>query len=148
MCNYRDLIKKEFGINLDEIKGAGAAGGLGGALAVFLNANMKSGIETVLDIIDFDARLKGVSMVITGEGRLDGQSCFGKVVQGVGMRCKKQGIPAIALVGSTGEGAEQILEYGITSIVKTAPEGMPLAEALARAEELYFEAAVNLFHKF
>ena len=147
MCNYRDLIKKEFGINLDEIKGAGAAGGLGGALAVFLNAKMKSGIETVLDLIDFDARLKGVPLVVTGEGRLDGQSCFGKVVQGVGMRCKSAGIPAIALVGSTGEGAEQILNYGITSVIKTAPEDMPLSEALARAEELYFAAAVRMFEE-
>jgi len=58
------------------------------------------------------------------------------------------GIPAIALVGNIGEGAEQIVNYGITSIVKTAPDGMPLAEALARAEELYFDAAVSLFHKF
>lgn len=145
MCNFRDVIIKEFGINLDGFSGAGAAGGLGGALAAFLHADMKSGIETVLDLIDFDARLNGTSLVITGEGRLDGQSCFGKVVQGVGRRCKKQGIPAIALVGCTGDGAEQILKDGITAIVKTAPEGMPLSEAMARAEELYFDAAVRMF---
>lgn len=147
MCNYRDVIAREFGINLDAIKGAGAAGGLGGALAVFLRAEMKSGIETVLDLIDFDTRLQGVSYVITGEGRLDGQSCFGKVVQGVGMRCKKQGIPAVALVGSTDEGAEQILQHGISVIVKTAPEDMPLAQVLVQAEELYFDAAVRMFSK-
>jgi len=147
MCNFRDVINKEVGINLDEVKGAGAAGGLGGALAVFLNAKMKSGIETVLDLIGFEARLNGVSLVVTGEGRLDGQSCFGKVVQGVGMRCKSAGVPAIALVGSTGEGAEQILNYGITSVIKTAPEDMPLSEVLARAEELYFAAAVRMFEE-
>jgi len=147
MCNYRDVILKEFGTNLDELSGAGAAGGLGGALAVFLHAGMKSGIETVLDLIELDSRLSGISLVITGEGRLDRQSCFGKVVQGVGMRCKRQGIPAIALVGSVGDGAERILQHGITSIVVTAPEDMPLAEALAKAEELYFDAAVRLFYK-
>jgi len=108
---------------------------------------MKPGIETVLDLIGLDGRLKNVSLVITGEGRLDGQSCFGKVVQGVGLRCKKHGIPAIALVGSTAEGAEKILEHGIVSIQKTAPDDMPLAEALVRAEELYFAAAVRLFTK-
>lgn len=145
MCNYRDVLTREFGIDLDKVKGSGAAGGLGGALAVFLKARMKSGIETVLDLIDFDSRLNGVTMVITGEGRLDGQSCFGKVVQGVGLRCKKKNIPTVALVGSTGKGAEQILEYGITAVVKTAPDDMPLSEALARAEELYFEAAIRLF---
>jgi len=147
MCNYRDVITRESGTNLDTVQGAGAAGGLGGALAVFLHANMKSGIETVLDLIDFDSRLNDVSLVITGEGRLDSQSCFGKVVQGVGSRCKKKNIPAIALIGSTGDGAEQILEHGITSCVKTAPDDMPLSEALARAEELYFDAAVRLFYK-
>lgn len=147
MCNYRDVIRKEFGINLDNIPGAGAAGGLGGALAVFLAAGMKSGIETVLDLIEFDKKLFDVSLVVTGEGRLDGQSCFGKVVQGVGMRCKKKGIPAIALVGSTGEGAEQIFKYGINVVEKTTPDGMPLSQALIRAEELYFEAAVRMFSK-
>ena len=147
MCNYRDVIKREFGVDLDKIKGSGAAGGLGGALAVFLQANMKSGVEPVLDLIDFDSCLQDVSFVVTGEGRLDGQSCFGKVVQGVGLRCKKQGIPVMALVGSTGEGAEQIFRYGITAIVKTAPEELPLTEALERAEELYFAAAVRMFQK-
>ena len=147
MCNYRDVIIKEFGINLDELSGAGAAGGLGGALAVFLKAWMKPGSETVLDLIEFDSRLRDVSLVITGEGRLDWQSCFGKVVQGVGLRCKKRSVPAIAFVGSTGTGAEQILQHGITAIVKTAPDDMPVSDALARAEELYFSAAVCMFQK-
>lgn len=145
MCNYRDMIIKQFGINPDEISGSGAAGGLGGALAVFLKAELKSGIETVLDLIEFDSRLQGVSLVVTGEGRLDWQSCYGKVVQGVGMRCKRQGIPAVALVGSTGDGAEQIYEFGISFVITTAPASMPLQEALDRAEELYFDAALRLF---
>ena len=148
MCNYRDVIEKEFGINPDNIPGSGAAGGLGGALAVFLQANMKSGIETVLDLVDFDKKLSGVSLVVTGEGRLDWQSCFGKVVQGVGMRCKNKGISVVALVGSTGEGAVQILNYGISRIITTAPAEMPLAEAMQRAEELYLEAAVRMFSEY
>lgn len=147
MCNYRDVILREFGINPDEMAGAGAAGGLGCALTVFLNANLKRGIETVLDLIEFDSRLQGVSLVVTGEGRLDRQSCFGKVVQGVGMRCKSKGIPVVALVGSTGEGAEQILNHGTSEILVTAPSDMPLTEAMQRAEELYFATAVSLFSK-
>lgn len=147
MCNYRDIIMREFGMDLDELPGAGAAGGLGGALAVFLKAWMKPGSETVLDLIEFDSRLQDVSLVITGEGRLDWQSCFGKIVQGVGLRCKKRGVPVIAFVGSTGTGAEQILQHGITAIVKTAPDDMPVSEAISRAEELYFRAAIDLFEK-
>lgn len=148
MCNYRDVIIKELGINPDNLPGAGAAGGLGGALAVFLGATLKPGIETVLDLVDFDKKLDGISLVVTGEGRLDWQSCFGKVVQGVGTRCKNKGIPAVALVGSTGEGADQILQHGISEIITTAPADMPLAEALQRAEELYLEAAVRMFSQY
>lgn len=148
MCNFRDVISNEFGINLDIVPGSGAAGGLGGALAVFLHANMKSGIDTVLDLVDFDKKLDGVSLVVTGEGRLDWQSCFGKVVQGVGVRCKSKGIPAVALVGSIGEGAEQILNHGISRIITTAPADMSLAEAMQRAEELYLKAAVRMFSEY
>lgn len=148
MCKYRDVIKKELGIDLDTLPGSGAAGGLGGALAAILGATLKPGIETVLDLVDFDKKLADVSLIVTGEGCLDRQSCFGKVVQGVGMRCKRRGIPAVALVGSTGEGAEQILNYGISRIITTASENMPLAEVLQRAEELYFEAAVRMFSEY
>lgn len=145
MCHYRDLIIDEFGVNPDEIPGAGAAGGLGAAFLVFLNAELKSGIETVLNLIDFDSKLQGASMVVTGEGCLDWQSCFGKVVQGVGMRCKKQGIPAVALVGSMGEGAEQIYNCGIDSIMTTVNAVQNLDDVLAHAEELYYSAAVRMF---
>lgn len=71
MLHYRDVLLREFGVDVNEIPGAGAAGGLGAALVVFLNAVLKSGIETVLDLVDFDSRLQGVSLVVTGEGRTD-----------------------------------------------------------------------------
>ena len=111
MCNYRDIIQKQFGMDMDNVKGAGAAGGLGAALMVFLNGILKSGIETVLDLLDFDRRLEGVDVVVTGEGATDWQSVFGKVMQGVGIHCKAHGIPAVAIVGSMGKGAEDIFEY-------------------------------------
>ena len=75
MCNYRDVIRDCFGADCDRIPGAGAAGGLGAALSVFFGGRMKSGIETVLDLIRFDERLQGVDLIVTGEGRTDRQSC-------------------------------------------------------------------------
>ena len=72
--NYRDIIRRQFGIDMDEVPGAGAAGGLGAALMVFLDGKPKSGIETVLDLVDFDRKLDGVSLVVTGEGAADRQS--------------------------------------------------------------------------
>lgn len=145
MRNYRDVIIKEFGINPDDTPGTGAAGGLGAALKIYLNAEMKSGIETVLDLIDFDSILKGVDLVVTGEGRTDWQSCFGKVMQGVGDRAKKYNIPVTALCGGLGKGYDQIYEHGIDSIMTTVDSPMPLAKALEKAEDLYYKGAIRMF---
>ena len=145
MQNYRDVIIREFGINPDEIQGSGAAGGLGTALKVFLHAEMKSGIETVLDLIDFDARLEGVDLVVTGEGRTDWQSCFGKVMQGVGDRSAKHQVPVAALCGGLGPNYEKIYAHGISSIMTTVDGPMPLKEALDNASELYYKGAIRMF---
>ncbi len=145
MLHYRELLLETFQVDVNEIPGAGAAGGLGAALVVFLNATLKSGIETVLDLVDFDTRLQGVSLVVTGEGCTDWQSAFGKVLHGVGMRCKKYHIPVVALAGSMGQGAEQIYESGIDSILTTVNAPMELHTALEQAEELYLNAARRLF---
>ncbi len=105
MLHYNQVILDQFGIDCNKVEGAGAAGGLGAALKVFLHGNMRSGIETVLDLIHFDERLEGVDLVVTGEGRTDWQSCFGKVMQGVGVHAKAKGIPVAGLSGSLGKNA-------------------------------------------
>ena len=145
MQNYRDVLRSQFGVDMDTISGSGAAGGLGAALMVFLNGKLKSGIETVLDLVAFDKKLEGVSLVVTGEGSTDWQSVFGKVMQGVGVHCKRNHVPAVAIVGSMGKGAEDIFAHGIDSIITTVNGIMPLDEALERAEELYLGAARRMF---
>lgn len=145
MVNYRDAIRRQFGIDPDTIQGAGAAGGLGTALMVFLGGEMRSGIDTVLDLINFDQRLEGTDLVVTGEGRTDWQSCFGKVMQGVGERAAKKGVIAVGLSGSLGRDAAQIFDHGIASLMTTVDSPMPLEEALGRAEELYYLGAVRMF---
>lgn len=145
MVNYAGVIQKKLGKDVDHMEGAGAAGGLGAALCVFLHANLRSGIETVLDLMDFDSLLDGVDLVVTGEGRIDWQSAFGKVPSGIGMRCKKAGVPAVAIVGGMGDGAERIYDFGIESILPTINGAMDIGEALERAEELYANAADRMF---
>ena len=145
MVNYRDVIRRQFAIDPDAIKGAGAAGGLGAALMVFLGGEMKSGIDTVLDLIGFDKRLEDTDLVVTGEGRTDWQSCFGKVMQGVGERATKKGVVAVGLSGSLGRDAAQIFDHGIMSLMTTVDAPMPLEEALGRAGELYYLGAVRMF---
>ncbi len=144
MCNYRDIIKDRFGIDCDSLSGAGAAGGLGASLFVFLKGTMKAGIEEVLDLIRFDERLEGVDIVVTGEGRTDWQSCFGKVMQGIGQRSAAKNIPVLGLSGSLGKNAMDICNYGISSLMTTVNSPMTLDEAIKDAETLYYEAAVRM----
>ena len=145
MQNYRDVMIREFGENPDEIPGSGAAGGLGAALKIFLKAEMKSGIEAVLEITDFDRKIKDADLIITGEGRSDRSSACGKVLCGVGEHGKAAGIPVFAICGSLGEGYEELYDHGIRSFVTTIDRPMTLDEAMDRAEELYLKAAVRLF---
>lgn len=144
MKKYAALMREK-GMDVENQAGAGAAGGLGAALCGYLKANLKSGIETVLDLIDFDGLLEGTDLVVTGEGRIDWQSAFGKVPSGIGMRCKAKGVPAVAIVGGMGDGAEKIYEFGVESIVPTINGAMDIEEALERAEELYANAADRTF---
>lgn len=145
MKHYASVMRDKLGLDVENNAGAGAAGGLGAALCGYLHANLKSGIETVLDLIDFDALLDGVDLVVTGEGRIDWQSAFGKVPSGVGQRCKKKGIPTVAIVGGMGDGADKIYEFGVDSIMSTINGAMNIQEALDRAEELYANAADRTF---
>ena len=145
MLNYKSVIMKQFGFDPDDIPGSGAAGGLGTALMVFLKGEMRSGIETVLDLIKFDERLEGVDLCVTGEGRTDWQSCFGKVMQGVGMHAKAKGVPVLGLSGGLGKDAMNICDYGVNSLMTTVNSPMDITEAIARAEELYYEGAVRMF---
>lgn len=145
MKQYAAVIHEQLGIDADRIPGAGAAGGMGAALCVFLNAELKSGIETVLDLIGFDDLLNEADLVVTGEGRIDWQSAFGKVPSGVGLRCKAKGVPAAAIVGGMGAGAEQIYDFGVDSIITAINGAMELEEALERSEELYRNAADRMF---
>lgn len=129
------------GEKLAETPGAGAAGGLGFGLLAFCNAKMASGINTVLDTIGFDALIKGADLVITGEGRLDGQSVYGKVPVGISERAKAQGIPVLAMVGDLGDNACAVYDYGIDSLMSTVNRAMPLETALAESVPLLEDAS-------
>ena len=147
MRNYRDVIINQFGVDCDTVEGAGAAGGLGAALKVFLNAKMQSGIETILNLIGFDDLLSGADLVATGEGRADAQSVCGKVMQGVALRAKARGIPVYGLCGSLGDGAELLYDCGVTSLYSLVDENTSVKEAMTNTEEVYYHAAVRMFSR-
>lgn len=116
---------------LADIPGAGAGGGMGFALLAFLNATLKPGIEMVLDAVDFDKKIEGASLIITGEGRLDRQTVMGKTPFGILKRAMKRDIPVIAIGGSVDPGALPLLKKaGFAEILASTPTDQPLAQAM------------------
>ena len=138
---FADVVEDWKGRKMREIPGAGAAGGLGFGLVAFCGAIIKSGIDTILDLTDFDDKIKGADLVITGEGKIDGQSIRGKVPIGVAARAEPAGLPVLAVVGDIGKGASAVYEYGIDSIMSTVDKAMHLDEAIARSQECLVDAA-------
>ena len=114
-----EAVRRDLGLQVAEIPGAGAAGGMGAGCIAFLGAELKSGIEAVLDMVDFNRRLKGTDLVITGEGRIDSQSVHGKVISGIAKRTQPKNIPLIAIVGGIGPGAEEAYDLGVSAIFGT-----------------------------
>lgn len=130
---FAAVVHRRLGRDVIDVPGAGAAGGLGAGLMVFAGGRLTAGIDAILDIVRFDELLGGVDLVITGEGKLDAQTAFGKVPVGVARRVQPHGIPVIAMAGDIGKGAEAVYRMGIRAVVSTVDRAMPLVEALAES---------------
>lgn len=110
------VIEKDLGLTVAEVPGAGAAGGMGAGCIAFLGARLKSGIEGVLDMVEFDRLLAGADLVITGEGRIDSQSVHGKVISGIAKRTAPRNVPLVAVVGGIHPSAEEAYDLGVTAM--------------------------------
>ncbi len=128
MAHFAGVIKRDLGREVADVPGAGAAGGLGAGVLAFLNGELTPGIELLLDSVGFDELLDTAELVITGEGRLDGQSMAGKVPVGVSRRARAKAVPCIALAGCLGRGAELCLNEGISAFYACGPEGRDMEE--------------------
>ena len=123
------LIERDFSSNINKVKGSGAAGGLGGAFATFLQAHLQSGIDLLLDAVDFDRKITNANWIITGEGKADRQTAEGKVPAGVLKRAKKANIPVMLIAGKV-EDKACLQQMGFARIVKISPDNLPLEEAM------------------
>lgn len=121
--------------------GAGAAGGLGAGLMWFTNAQLRPGIDIVLEAALFAQKVQNAQLVFTGEGRTDFQTAFGKAPVGVAKIAQKYGVPTVCLAGSLGEGCEDVLEQGIGALASAVCQPMSLEECIAAAEEMVRSAA-------
>jgi glycerate 2-kinase len=130
--------------SIADMPGAGAAGGLGAGLAAFLNAKLVSGIDLVLDTAGFEDALVGADLVITGEGRIDGQTAHGKTISGVLKRTRGRGVPVIALAGAVCDDLTQLYDLGLTAALSITSGPIPLDEAISRGPELIENLAFAL----
>ena len=130
---FARIVKRDLGINVDKIPGAGAAGGLGAGLTAFLGAYLRSGVEIVAESCRLKQRMKGADLVITGEGRMDGQTARGKTPIGVTRIARSLRIPVIAINGCLDSNAYRLNQHGIDAIFSTLTRTMTLDEALKSA---------------
>lgn len=130
---FARVVKSCLGKDVENLPGGGAAGGLGAGLVAFLDATLASGIDTILDYINFDEKIKGAQLLITGEGKLDRQTAFGKAIAGAIRRAK--GMPVIALAGEIEEGLT-LSQMGISSALSIVNGPITLREAMKKTSSL------------
>ena len=144
LFNLARVIKRELKLEIQDIAGAGAAGGLGAGLIAFAGGTLCSGLGMVFEILDFESILaRKADLVITGEGQINAQTLSGKVPVGVARLAKKHNLPVLAIVGSIGPGAEKVYEAGIDAIMSITPGPISLEEAMTLTEELVTDAAIR-----
>lgn len=141
LMNFAKIAFATTGRDVANIPGAGAAGGMGAGLLFFTDAVLKPGVQVVLEATGMENLVREADLIVTGEGRTDSQTSFGKAPSGVGELAKKYDKVAICLSGSLGEGAENILRNGIHAIASIAPGPISLEDCLSQAEKLIEKAA-------
>jgi len=144
LAHLADHTAKALGDDHRDLPGAGAAGGMGFAVAAFLKGRLRPGIEMIMEQAGMEARLKAADLVITGEGQLDGQSLSGKTPIGVSRAARQHGVPVILLAGRMAPGWQAALEEGVSAAFALADGPMELDEALSRCAELLADRSENL----
>lgn len=134
LSHLADVIERDIGVDVRHIGGAGAAGGMGAGVMAFFGATLQCGIDVVLDTVRFDEALENASLVITGEGRIDGQSAHGKVIAGIARRAERRHIPVLAIVGDIADDAEKMYDIGVSAIFSINRVAIPYPEAKPRAQ--------------
>ncbi|MFB3881991.1 MAG: glycerate kinase [Armatimonadota bacterium] len=141
LWHYGGVIAEQLGVEVREMAGAGAAGGLGAGLIAFAGAKVRSGASLVLELLHFEEALEAADLVLTGEGRIDGQIEFGKAISGVALLAEKHGVPVVALTGCLAEDDEKLAKRGVAAVMPITAGPISEQEAMDRAGELLQAAA-------
>jgi glycerate kinase len=145
LLHYADRVCEHTGADVSSLPGSGAAGGTGAALLAFFNASMQAGARLVMDTIAFDEHIRDADWIITGEGRLDGQTGSGKALEAVCEAAAKQQIPVIAVCGSVEANAAYTAKLGLRACFSLVPGPCTVEEAVARTDEWMSERMIHIF---
>ncbi len=133
--NLAEIIQNDLGMDVADMPGAGAAGGLGAGLHAFLGAKLCKGIDLIFDLVGLPEKLSGADLVLTGEGQIDFQTVFGKAPGGVGIAARAQGIPCFAIAGSIGKELGDLHKTGINAVFSLCHGPMTLEESMKLSKE-------------
>ena len=142
--HFAQLVKQQLNLDIKDVAGAGAAGGLGAGALIFLQAQLQRGIEIVTQTTNLAGKMAGADLVITGEGKIDSQTAFGKTPFGVAQLAKKRNIPVVAIAGSLGDGYQTLYDKGFDEIYSIMDKSMSLQEAMDNTKELLESATENI----
>ena len=146
--HYADLVHRQFGMNIAHLSGAGAAGGTSAGAKVFLNAQIQAGIDLVMQHTGFDKQLSAAHLVVTGEGSIDNQTLYGKVVKGVAQKAKKQGITVLGFCGSLQVSPQEIAEIGLTAAFSVLQTPCTLQAAIEHTSNGLENLAFNVLRLY
>lgn len=144
LSHYAGVIERDLGQDVKNIPGSGAAGGLGAGLIAFTNAELKTGVDIIIEATKLSEQLKEATLVITGEGRIDAQTIYGKTPVGVAKTAKKYNLPVIAIAGSISNDCHLVYEHGIDAVFSITPGIISLQESLNNASLYIYQTAKNI----
>jgi len=142
------LIEQSVGRQFRDLPGGGAAGGLAAGLLAFLGAELRPGIDLVLQASGLAGKVRGADLLLTGEGRIDHQTAMGKTISGVARVGREAGVPVVAIVGAIGDGVENLYPLGVTSMFSLAPGPISLEQAMRDGGSLIADAAERVLRLF
>jgi glycerate kinase len=148
LANLARVVRRDLGVAIADMPGAGAAGGLGGGLHAFVDAELKPGIDLVIDVVRLKDAVAGADLVLTAEGRIDGQTRFNKAPAGVARAAKTAGVPCIAICGGIGNGIESLYDIGIDAVFSICGGPQSLAEAMQDADGLLARQTAQVVRTF
>lgn len=148
LSHLAELLEEQLGVKVNDLPGAGAAGGLGAGLHAFCGAELRKGVDIVLDLVGLESKLEGAGLVLTGEGQIDFQTAFGKAPAGVAAMAMAKHIPCLAIAGSVGTNLEKLHEIGINAVFSLCPGPITLKQAMDNSTQLLEKTTEQVVRTF